>query len=55
MIYSRKGDLDASFEYYQPELVNYRATVGGHYYHTSQARVKLAEYQARRIEIEAMK
>ena len=49
----RKGNRDKGFDYYQRALVNYRATVGDHYYRTSQVCVKLAELYASRNEIEA--
>lgn len=53
LVYLRKGDQDTSFQYYQRALANYRATVGDHYYRTSQVSVKLAEYHAINNQVEA--
>ena len=55
MIYFRKHDLEASFDFLQRALANYRATVGDHYYRTSQVCVKLAECHFRKQELEAAK
>ena len=47
--------MDACFEYYTRAMINYRATVGDHYYRTSQVCVKVAQYHATKDRPEAAK
>ncbi|KAF4633455.1 hypothetical protein G7Y89_g4662 [Cudoniella acicularis] len=52
-IYSKKGNGEEAGKLYQRALSNYRATVGDHFYRTSQVCVKLAEHHARELQVEA--